>query len=209
MDGEDQRGNRSGSCYIVYVDDIAVFGPELVAKQVAGAFMAKWKTSTPMWPSPTTPVSFCGMEMARIQDGWRITQSRYLREVLRRYEIEGTTYSPMPKWKEPEEEQASTQEVREAQAITGAILWSVTRTRPDLMFVAARMSQYSTRTPRAVRSWGYMLLSMWLPHCLWVWTHAGRTAAAVPARWSCTAMQATLQQEAKACKAPSPHGVGA
>ena len=89
---------------------------------------------------------------------WRVTQERYLRERLQRYDVTGVATSPMSKWEEPEDEQGSIGEVREAQGITGAILWSVTRTRPDLMFVASRMSQYATKTPRAVVSWGIQAL---------------------------------------------------
>ena len=80
---------------IVYVDDIAAFGPRIVTQRVAETFMVAWKTSAPIWPSPTEPVSFCGMEVARPSDGWRITQSKYLREILRRYEVEGITSCPM------------------------------------------------------------------------------------------------------------------
>ena len=148
-----KKGNVLG-LIVVYVDDIAVFGAKEVTQKVAEAFMAKWKTSTPLWPSPTEPVSFCGMEVAPLSDGWRITQSKYLKEVLRRYEVDGVASCPMPRWEEPELEQASLGQVREAQAITGAVLWAVTRTRPDLMFVAARMSQYSTKSPVAVKAWG-------------------------------------------------------
>ena len=143
---------------IVYVDDIAIFGPRDLTQKVAEAFMSKWKTSTPTWPTATEPVSFCGIEVARFAGGWRITQSKYLREILRRYEIEGVATCPMSRWDEPELEDASVEQVREAQAITGAVLWAVTRTRPDLMFVAARMSQYSTKTPAAVKLWGVQAL---------------------------------------------------
>ena len=68
-----KKGNVLG-LIVVYVDDIAVFGTKGVTQKVAETFMAKWKTSTPLWPSPTEPVSFCGMEVARLSDGWRITQ---------------------------------------------------------------------------------------------------------------------------------------
>ena len=97
---------------IVYVDDIAVFGPGEVTRCVSDAFMAKWKTSTPTWPSLTEPVSFCGMEIARTPEGWRITQCKYLQEILRRYEIEGVTSCPMTRWEEPEMEQASVEQVK-------------------------------------------------------------------------------------------------
>ena len=82
----------------------------------------------------------------------------YLREVLNNYEVEGHATAPMPKWEESELEQATAQEVKAAEAITGAVLWSVTRTRPDLLFVAARMSQYSAKSPAAVISWGKQAL---------------------------------------------------
>ena len=139
---------------IVYVDDIAVFGPRDMTERVSAAILARWKTSTPIWPSKDQSVSFCGMEVAKSTKGWRVAQERYMKELLKRYEVTGVATSPMPKWEEPELEEGTIEQVREAQAITGAILWSVTRTRPDLMFVASRMSQYSTKSPKAVVGWG-------------------------------------------------------
>ena len=51
----------------------------------------------------------------------------------------------MSKWIEPEPENAGPELIREAQAITGALLWAVTRTRPDLAFTVSKMSGPSSR----------------------------------------------------------------
>ena len=43
---------------IVYVDDIAVFGSRDMTERVSAAIVARWKTSTPIWPSEDQSVSF-------------------------------------------------------------------------------------------------------------------------------------------------------
>ena len=105
-----------------------------------------------------SPIMFCGMEIWKFAGGWRITQRRYLQELLQRFEVKGSSSAPITKWEEPAEEAASPEEIRSAQAITGALLWSVTRTRPDLAFTFCKISQYATRSPRTVREWGLQAL---------------------------------------------------
>lgn len=60
-----------------------------------------------------------------------------------------------------DEKEITTEEVREAQRIVGELLWLVTRTRMDLMYVTSRLSQMVLRTPREVHRasrqvWAYL-----------------------------------------------------
>ena len=48
--------------------------------------------------------------------------------------------------------------VKEAQGITGALLWMVTRSRPDLAFVVSKMGQWMTKAPVRVRELGVQAL---------------------------------------------------
>ena len=98
------------------------------------------------------------MQLYRTGYGWRLTHTKYLRELLSRYSITTTSSSPMPSWQDPEPEQATAAEIKMAQGITGAVLWAVTRTRPDLMYSAARMSQFAAKSPRAVEAAGRHVL---------------------------------------------------
>ena len=48
--------------------------------------------------------------------------------------------------------------VKEAQGITGALLWVATRSRPDISYAVSRMGQQATRTPRLSISIGHQVL---------------------------------------------------
>ena len=143
---------------IVYVDDLAIFAEKRVAEALVTLIKGLWKTSEPDWADGGNSVPFCGMELTRTSSGWRVTQVKYLRELLQRYSIQETVVSPMTRWEEPELEEASPSVVKEAQGVTGALLWSVTRTRPDLMFTASKMGQWCTRAPKKVLEWGWQAL---------------------------------------------------
>ena len=59
----------------------------------------------------------------------------YLQELLQRFGVEGTAPVPLTKWVEPEiPAQVDIEDVRAAQAVTGALLWIATRSRPDISF---------------------------------------------------------------------------
>ena len=143
---------------IVYVDDIAAFGPQSVIAALIQSIKEYWTLSEPSWSLGGNQVMFCGMELVQHAWGWRISQVRYMTELLNRYGIEGTASSPMPKVEEPEVEDLPAGLVKEAQAITGAILWATTRSTPDLMFVTNCMSRWATKAPRRVKEWGLQAL---------------------------------------------------
>ena len=152
------EGGYTMGLMIVYVDDIAVFGPKGLVEAVVTALRQKWRLSDPSWASPHQPVLFCGMELTKASYGWRVTQRRYLQELLIRYQVEGVAQAPLPKWEEPVEENVDLEGVRRAQGITGALLWAVTRSRPDLVFVVSQMGQMSTKAPRRVYEMGIQAL---------------------------------------------------
>ena len=143
---------------IVYVDDVALFGPESVVRALVAVIGEKWTLSEPTWSLNNRPVSFCGMELLQLPCGWRVTQVKYLTELLNRYEIKGVSSVPVLKVEDPDEEQLTPEAVKEAQAITGAVLWASTRSRPDLMFITSRMGQWSTKAPSRVKDWGIQAL---------------------------------------------------
>ena len=91
------EGGYTMGLMIVYVDDIAVFGPKGLVEAVVTALRQKWRLSDPSWASPPQPVLFCGMELTKASYGWRVTQRRYLQELLIRYQVEGVAQAPLPK----------------------------------------------------------------------------------------------------------------
>ena len=144
--GNQGRGNISG-LLVVYVDDLAFFAPPNLCQCFIDHVQNKWKTSPPSWLGED-PVTFCGAEVTRTSRGYRLTQVSYLRELLQRYGIEGTAASPMTKWTEPlEQGPPDAGLVKEAQGITGALLWVSTRSRPDIAYAVSRMGQQATKVP--------------------------------------------------------------
>ncbi|CAE7427987.1 GIP [Symbiodinium sp. CCMP2592] len=132
---------------VVYVDDLAFFGPADLCSQFILAIKARWKTSDPEWICER-PVTFCGIELSRGEAGYRMTQRAYIQELLNRYEITTEASVPINKWTEPEGADSPTvDQIREAQAVTGALLWLSTRTRPDIAYVVARCGQQATKSP--------------------------------------------------------------
>ena len=120
---------------------------------------AQWKTSDPEWIGEN-PVNFCGLELSRSETGYRMTQCSYIQELLNRYGVEEESGTPITKWTEPNDPSPITAEkVREAQAITGALLWVSTRTRPDLAYVVARCGQQATKTPDLTMAMGRQALA--------------------------------------------------
>eukprot|EP00439_Symbiodinium_sp_Y106_P053438 s3512_g7.t1 len=132
---------------IVYVDDLAFLGPEDLCWQFVTAIRAKWKTSDPEWIGER-PTTFCGIELSRSEAGFRMTQRAYTQELLNRYNVDEEAGVPIAKWTEPEStEPVRADRVKEAQALTGALLWLSTRTRPDLAYVVSRCGQQATKCP--------------------------------------------------------------
>ena len=66
----------------------------------------------------------------------------------------------MAKWCEPEiTGEPVLSEVREAQAITGALLWISTRSRPDIAFAISKMGQWATKVPKVSIDLGLQVLA--------------------------------------------------
>ena len=144
---------------VVYVDDLLFLAPMGLGEAFVAAVQERWKTSTPEWLSGR-PLTFCGMELSRLSSGYRMCQTAYVRELLGRYCIEESASTPITRWLEPElSSPPSVEEVREAQAITGALLWLSTRTRPDLSYVVSRCGQQATKCPSLAVSLGRQALA--------------------------------------------------
>ena len=71
--------------------------------------------------------------------------------MLEKWKVTGTGTWPQFKTPDPEAEmeRATTEKVREAQAMCGALLWLSTRTRPELTFGVHIMAKNTTKRPEA------------------------------------------------------------
>ena len=143
---------------MTYVDDMFMVGPPEVLRQLERSIRSLWASTEPEEVGEK-PVRFLGMEVTKVledgEDVWYITQESYIRDMLKDYEVKGKRL-PITKDQclelETKEEDSTdrAQQLKEAQKSVGELLWTVTRSRPDLMFSIAKMGGAIQRNPRAV-----------------------------------------------------------
>ena len=145
---------------IVYVDDVLMVGPKAVTDSASGMVQRVWRTSSPEYSIPGgTPMRFLGIEIQRLADGtYYLHQGSYVREVLERHAGGGSaSFIKVPE--EKEEEAPSLARVRQAQKITGELLWLAGKTRPDIAWAVMRMSQWAVKRPSWTVELGEAVLS--------------------------------------------------
>ena len=153
---QDELQGQTEGLVLVYVDDMAVFGNEELVAAYISRIKAEWETSEPEWLSEHTSVKFLGMELWKVKEGILMNQESYIKDLLKRNHEETGIQSGVPVTREQsqrlEEDDPGKElhEVRSAQKVTGELLWLVTRTRPDLMYVLSRMTQANLRNPKEV-----------------------------------------------------------
>ena len=121
----------------VYVDDLLVAAEDEAARAAMKAIERIWAISEVEIAEVNKPVKYCGfeIEVSADNDGFVISQKKYQQELMARWGVnEKVAY---PAYKVSEEEEQTQQhieqkDIKEAQALTGALLWLSTRTRPDL-----------------------------------------------------------------------------
>ena len=148
----------------VYVGDILVSGEEATVSVAISSLQTTWTTSNIEWASPTSAVHFCGFEIAPDAggDGFHIAQNKYEQEILSRWNVSASAAFPNFKISEGDSEQqpdVDRNQVREAQALAGSLLWLSTRSRPDLAFGVAAISRLVTRNPAKAIEIGHGLLA--------------------------------------------------
>ena len=147
---------------LVYVDDLLMSGEAEVIKLAMDAVAKKWTVSPVEWASPDRPLRYCGFEIRTDEhgDGLQISQNLFEQELLSRWDVtEAMAYLAF----KSEEDDVATSEVhvgdvKNAQALTGALLWLSTRTRPDLVHGVSVMSRLVTKNPKKSLEIGYVLL---------------------------------------------------
>ena len=139
---------------LVYVDDMLVTGETEVIAAYLDHVKGVWQCSPPEWISKDGPaVKFCGFELKEGSNGSiQVSQGAYAKELVKRYGCTKTRPVPMSPTMAsniPEEKDSELDPklVRQAQAITGEILWLALRTRPDLAFAVGVMGRHSTKNP--------------------------------------------------------------
>ena len=97
------------------------------------------------------------MDVTRTGDGtWHVTQEAYITDLLGKEPDLKPKKVPITRDQcfdldgEHDDEQDKAQYLRDAQRCVGELLWTVTRTRPDLMFSIAKLGGAMLRCPKRV-----------------------------------------------------------
>ena len=141
----------------VYIDDLLITGDRGAVAATLLKIRQVWDTSDPEWLSETEDLRFCGFEFSHDEQGIRMHQESYTADLLDRHHLaKGGTLGGVGI---PEEEGLpSPEDVRQAQVITGELLWLSSRTRPDITYAVAVMGQWTTKRPRGVTRIGEKVL---------------------------------------------------
>ena len=152
------EGHKTHGLLIVYVDDLLLLTVKEQADDVWAAIKKQWQTTEPCWATEQEPLSLCGPELYRSGQCLWVRQTRYIQELLDRHNVTQVASSPMSNWVPPEcPEQPSFEKVREAQKVTGELLWISTKSRSDLNYAVGKLSQYATKSPDDVLTWAQQI----------------------------------------------------
>lgn len=142
---------------MTYVDDIFTVGPRGLVEAVIAKIQSTWASTPPDWVG-LKPLRFLGMEVSTFKDEnqwdvWHVSQKSYIQDLvgndagLKPKVVPITRDQCVPS---VPEEPPTIEQVRSAQKEVGELLWTVTRTRPDLMYTVAKMSALVTKDPLKV-----------------------------------------------------------
>ena len=134
---------------LVYVDDLMVVASQEVRLGFLERLQKEWNVSQPEHVHENGWVRFAGLEVRWNGDSLRIAQPSYTQELLDRYQPPGKRSSPMPKLEPPEGDEPGVTAalIKQAQGLTGELLWLVVRTRPDLSYSVGMMGRNLSRNP--------------------------------------------------------------
>ena len=134
------------------MDNILISGEEATVSAALSSLQATWTTSSIEWASSTSAVHYCGFEITANEegDGFHLSQKKYEQEILARWNIKESTTFPNFKVSEADmetQDHVDKNQIREAQALAGSLLWLSTRSRPDLAYGVAALSRLVARNP--------------------------------------------------------------
>lgn len=155
-----QEGNQVPvGLMLVYVDDLGT--SKKAHDGLVARIQQEWKTSKPEKVNPKEWVRFCGFEMKYKGEDLLVGQPSYLQDLFRRRKITSKRSTPLPKehlTAMEDEGEIKIEDVRQAQAIAGEILWVAVRSRPDLSYAIGALGRAVTKNPRWALQAGYYIL---------------------------------------------------
>ena len=163
----DEAGTTLGSV-IIYVDDIMYMTTPAEARAAHNWLKGVWECTELEQSRPDRPVTFLGVDIHVVCKsqgavGFSLGQEGYINELIRSYGmVLKPRQAPLPRnWVKalPQDElDYSSEDLRQAQKITGELLWLSQRTRLDLAYSVSLMGSWSTKAPRYVLKLGLRIL---------------------------------------------------
>ena len=162
---EDATEPSQEGLMMVSVDDALILSKDGVVNGLISRRKKTWELSNPEWFGEDAPVRFLGMDLHDEEEGWEhfhFSRSLhiYIYVLKRRGEEKGSisgspvTRDQAQRIEEPQSTTPTLDEVKQAQRITGELMWLRTRSRPDLMYVMSKMRQkYLEESKRSGWSW--------------------------------------------------------
>ena len=155
---------------LVYVDDLLILAEQPVAEAVYNWVKGQWQCSELEQAHVHKPLRFLGVDLYEVRDevgvcGFALAQEGYIDELVRSHGLSSCARAtvPVPKdWVKdaPAEERGYEEGVlRDAQRITGELLWVSQRTRIDISFGVGLMSSWTVRSPEFVTKLGLRILA--------------------------------------------------
>ncbi|CAE7776959.1 RE1, partial [Symbiodinium sp. CCMP2592] len=141
---------------LVYVDDILMMSTRDIVKGIYAWLVADWKCSELEWVEDGS-LRFLGIELRVCGDGIHLSQTGYVRDLLRQHGVSeepggGLTVPCSREWlqdpdSDEEIEAAEEANVKLAQKATGEALWFSTRSRPELAHAVGCMASCALKRP--------------------------------------------------------------
>ena len=124
----------------IYVDDCLSVGPHDIVTSFLEHLRGIWKTTDPVYLTPGDESSFLGITLELTSVGLLLHQRTYTEDVLEEYK-DVTPKRKRATTGKPEHFDKDAKWVRRARKILGALLWLLTRTRPDIACAVSLAAQ--------------------------------------------------------------------
>ena len=153
----DANTDRAIAYLALYVDDILIVSEQETSGDVTSTLESKWTTTPVAWCKEGSALSFDGFEIERLGGSLIVHQKSYVKEILKQYS-EVTGISNIPCSRDVPELNSNLPDsklLKQAQALTGQLLWLAGRTRPDLSYAISIMDQGIVQDPAGTVARGH------------------------------------------------------
>ena len=130
----------------VYVDDILATREKNLLQAFFTELNGVWECTPPEYAEKDRAMRFCGFEIKKTDKGYDMTQESYVKDMLKRHNVEKVEHAPLPKVEEDLDEEDKT-DLRQAHMLSGELNWITQRSRLDLAYATGLVSRLLHRRP--------------------------------------------------------------